>query len=263
MAVGRVLLPPSPPSLRLQGFLIIFFFNLLGTEDGGGGTVRPPCRGGRGHGAVPRGRQGARRGEPPNTGTGSPPPGGAQLHSQHPLVVAGGGSEPAGKGTALPGDGGTGGVRGREEEEDEKGGGGRRPPPAGAPESGRGGEGDPHQMKSVQWLQKVGCLKKRAVNLWFFTSCTFFCRRAPLRAKRTGPSSPSGPGAAGGSAMLGAGWGLRAVGWGLREAALGSAGSGPARALQLGPGLAPLGTAGCSWRQAPTHARRGPAPSST
>ncbi|PWA21302.1 hypothetical protein CCH79_00018444 [Gambusia affinis] len=40
-----------------------------------------------------------------------------------------------------------------------------------------------HQMKSVQWLQKVGCLKKRAMNLWFFTSCTFFWRRAPWRAK--------------------------------------------------------------------------------
>lgn len=60
-----------------------------------------------------------------------------------------------------------------------------------------------HQMKSVQWLQKVGCLKKRAVNLWFFTSCTFFCRRAPLRAKRTVLSSPSlGGGPAAGSAIL-------------------------------------------------------------
>lgn len=53
----------------------------------------------------------------------------------------------------------------------------------------------PHQMKSVQWLQKVGCLKKRAMNLWSFTSCTFFCRRAPWRAKPRmgwrGPSSPS------------------------------------------------------------------------
>lgn len=53
----------------------------------------------------------------------------------------------------------------------------------------------PHQMKSVQWLQKVGCLKKRAMNLWSFTSCTFFCRRAPWRAKprigSRGPSSPS------------------------------------------------------------------------
>lgn len=63
-----------------------------------------------------------------------------------------------------------------------------------------------HQMKSVQWLQKVGCLKKRAVNLWFFTSCTFFCRRAPLRAKRTVLSSPSlGGGPAAGSAILRAG----------------------------------------------------------
>ena len=41
-----------------------------------------------------------------------------------------------------------------------------------------------YQMKSVQWLQKVGCLKNLAVNLWFFTSWTFFWRRAPLRANR-------------------------------------------------------------------------------
>lgn len=45
-----------------------------------------------------------------------------------------------------------------------------------------------YQMKSVQWLQKVGCLKKRAMNLWSFTSCTFFCRSAPLRAKRLATS---------------------------------------------------------------------------
>lgn len=45
-----------------------------------------------------------------------------------------------------------------------------------------------YQMKSVQWLQKVGCLKKRAMNLWFFTSCTFFCLSAPLRAKRLATS---------------------------------------------------------------------------
>lgn len=63
-----------------------------------------------------------------------------------------------------------------------------------------------HQMKSVQWLQKVGCLKKRAMKRWFFTSCTFFCRRAPLRAKRTVLSSPSlGGGPAAGSAILRAG----------------------------------------------------------
>lgn len=56
-------------------------------------------------------------------------------------------------------------------------------PREGAPAPAR-----PHQMKSVQWLQKVGCLKKRAVNLWFFTSCTFFCRRAPCgRSARCSP----------------------------------------------------------------------------
>ncbi|TNN34635.1 hypothetical protein EYF80_055199 [Liparis tanakae] len=57
-------------------------------------------------------------------------------------------------------------------------------------------EGKDKKMKSVQWLQKVGCLKKRAMNLWSFTSNTFFWRRAPWRAKpRMGsagpPSSPS------------------------------------------------------------------------
>ena len=36
-------------------------------------------------------------------------------------------------------------------------------------------------MKSLQWLQNVGCLKNRAKNLWFFTSCTFFCLKAPRR----------------------------------------------------------------------------------
>lgn len=41
-----------------------------------------------------------------------------------------------------------------------------------------------YQIKSVQWLQNVGCLKNRAINLWFLTSCTFFCRRAPFRANR-------------------------------------------------------------------------------
>lgn len=41
-----------------------------------------------------------------------------------------------------------------------------------------------YQMKSVQWLQKVGCLKNLAVNLWFLTSWMFFCLRAPLRANR-------------------------------------------------------------------------------
>lgn len=36
------------------------------------------------------------------------------------------------------------------------------------------------QMKSVQWLQKVGCLKKRAVNWWSFTSTILLCFSAPL-----------------------------------------------------------------------------------
>lgn len=80
----------------------------------------------------------------------------------------------------------------------------------------------PHQMKSVQWLQKVGCLKKRAVNLWFFTSCTFFCRRAPLRAKRTVLSSPSAGGVpAAGSAILRAGRGSPRGATGARGAGCG------------------------------------------
>ncbi len=41
---------------------------------------------------------------------------------------------------------------------------------------------DTNQMKSLQWLQKVGCLKKRAINLWPLTSWTFFWRRAPRLA---------------------------------------------------------------------------------
>lgn len=44
------------------------------------------------------------------------------------------------------------------------------------------GNGRAYQMKSVQWLQKVGCLKNLAMNLWFLTSWTFFCLRAPFRA---------------------------------------------------------------------------------
>lgn len=37
-----------------------------------------------------------------------------------------------------------------------------------------------YQIKSLQWLQNVGCLKNLGTNLWFFTSWTFFWRRAPL-----------------------------------------------------------------------------------
>ena len=38
-----------------------------------------------------------------------------------------------------------------------------------------------YQMNSLQWEQNVGCLKKRAMNLWPLTSCTYLCRRAPRR----------------------------------------------------------------------------------
>ena len=40
---------------------------------------------------------------------------------------------------------------------------------------------DSHQIKSLQWLQKVGCLKKRGTNLWSLISKTFFCLKAPRR----------------------------------------------------------------------------------
>ena len=150
-------------------------------------------------------------------------------------------------GAAAPG-GGAGGAG------TEVGAGGRQGRGRRRPRRGKGRLGAvSHQMKSVQWLQKVGCLKKRAVNLWFFTSCTFFCRRAPLRAKRTGPSSPSGPGAAGGSAMLRCG----------RRARLHSARLGSAR-LGLAAGLGGAQHLWLQlWREAATHTRQRPAPSST
>lgn len=34
-------------------------------------------------------------------------------------------------------------------------------------------------MKSLQWLQNVGCLKKWGTNWWPLTSYMFFCLRAP------------------------------------------------------------------------------------
>lgn len=40
--------------------------------------------------------------------------------------------------------------------------------------------GKQYQMKSVQWLQNVGCLKNRAVNWWSFTSTTLLCLSAPF-----------------------------------------------------------------------------------
>lgn len=49
-------------------------------------------------------------------------------------------------------------------------------------QSGVGHIENAYHMKSVQWLQKVGCLKNRAMNLWSFTTWTFFCLSAPLRA---------------------------------------------------------------------------------
>lgn len=137
---------------------------------------------------------------------------------------------------------------------------GRRGVPAPAlPWGPRAGAPRPHQMKSVQWLQKVGCLKKRAVNLWFFTSCTFFCRRAPLRAKRTVLSSPSpGGGPAAGSAILRAGSGSPrragpgpgAAGCGLRPGGAGGGGRARRAAPVTRPAAAArpaaLGTAGLS-----------------
>ena len=38
-----------------------------------------------------------------------------------------------------------------------------------------------YHIKSLQWLQNVGCLKKRWINLWFLISTTFFFFNAPLR----------------------------------------------------------------------------------
>lgn len=48
-----------------------------------------------------------------------------------------------------------------------------------------------YQIKSLQWLQNVGCLKNLGTNLWFFTSKTFFCLKAPrLCTPFDTPSSP-------------------------------------------------------------------------
>ncbi len=62
-----------------------------------------------------------------------------------------------------------------------------------------------YQIKSVQWLQKVGCLKKRAINLWSLTSWTFFCLRAPCRAKPLMGALLSSPSLFDCSAILNAG----------------------------------------------------------
>ena len=44
-----------------------------------------------------------------------------------------------------------------------------------------------HQMKSLQWLQKVGCLKNLAMNLWFLISKMFFFFNAPFRCRAIPP----------------------------------------------------------------------------
>lgn len=40
-----------------------------------------------------------------------------------------------------------------------------------------------HQMKSLQWLQNVGCLKNRGMKRWSLTLYTFFFFSAPLRPR--------------------------------------------------------------------------------
>ena len=42
-------------------------------------------------------------------------------------------------------------------------------------------------MKSLQWLQKVGCLKNLAMNLWFLISKMFFFFNAPFRCRAIPP----------------------------------------------------------------------------
>lgn len=37
-----------------------------------------------------------------------------------------------------------------------------------------------YQIKSLQWPQKVGCLKNLWTILWSLTTATFFCLKAPL-----------------------------------------------------------------------------------
>ena len=44
-------------------------------------------------------------------------------------------------------------------------------------------------MKSLQWLQNVGCLKKRGMNLWSFTLYTFFFFNAPFLPRSLRPKT--------------------------------------------------------------------------
>lgn len=46
-----------------------------------------------------------------------------------------------------------------------------------------------HQIKSLQWLQKVGCLKNRGINLWSLTLNTFFFLRAPFLPRSFKPKT--------------------------------------------------------------------------
>ena len=49
-----------------------------------------------------------------------------------------------------------------------------------------------HQMKSLQWLQKVGCLKNLGMKRWLLTSEMFFFLSAPIRSRALrGLCSPS------------------------------------------------------------------------
>lgn len=45
-----------------------------------------------------------------------------------------------------------------------------------------------HHMKSLQWEQNVGCLKKRGINRWSLMLQTFFFFKAPLRPRLRKPS---------------------------------------------------------------------------
>lgn len=46
-----------------------------------------------------------------------------------------------------------------------------------------------YHMKSLQWLQNVGCLKKRGMNLWSFTLYTFFFFSAPFLPRSLKPKT--------------------------------------------------------------------------
>ena len=51
-----------------------------------------------------------------------------------------------------------------------------------------------YQIKSLQWQQKVGCLKNLGMNLWSLTSEMFFFLRAPFLALSLEVSTTSSPG---------------------------------------------------------------------